>query len=424
MKTLAKLLLTACLALPIYADDKPQQDVDWDKARQLYQREQNGDKLTADEQAYLTHAKEVRRAQNEAQNAPPGVDLQKARELMRRQNAGEKLTDDEQQYLENAKKAVAARQAANNGNNANRPNAANVPPPPAPRESTGLVPLTQLTGDATYKGQTGGLYGNGSNEPPAKLKSAALAAAAQIQPLNADGKPAPDGRIVLISMGMSNTTMEFSTFVQLANNDHDKSPKVQIVDCAQGGQDAPKWNTAAPGDHSPWPNAEQRLKSAGVTDAQVQVIWLKQAIAGQGRLGEFPKHGDQLTADVEQNIKLARERFPNLKLVYLSSRIYAGYATTPLNPEPYAYEGAFAMRNVILNQLKTDLPKDGAIILWGPYLWADGTKGRSQDDLVYTREDLVGDGTHPSASGRQKVAQLLLKHFKTDPTAKGWFCKN
>jgi lysophospholipase L1-like esterase len=62
------------------------------------------------------------------------------------------------------------------------------------------------------------------------------------------------------------------------------------------------------------------------------------------------------------------------------------------------------------------------LLLWGPYLWADGVKPRS-DGLVWKREDLAGDGTHPSASGRRKVAQLLLDFFKNDDLAKGWFGK-
>ena len=41
--------------------------------------------------------------------------------------------------------------------------------------------------------------------------------------------------------------------------------------------------------------------------------------------------------------------------------------------------------------------------------------------LVWKREDLAGDGTHPSQSGRQKVAELLLTFFKTSMNAKGWF---
>ena len=35
----------------------------------------------------------------------------------------------------------------------------------------------------------------------------------------------------------------------------------------------------------------------------------------------------------------------------LSSRIYAGYAVTPLNPEPYAYESAFSVRGLIQQQM-------------------------------------------------------------------------
>jgi lysophospholipase L1-like esterase len=46
---------------------------------------------------------------------------------------------------------------------------------------------------------------------------------------------------------------------------------------------------------------------------------------------------------------------------------------------------------------------------------------RKSDGLVWKREDLVGDGTHPSDSGRQKVSDMLLNFVKTDPLAKTWF---
>jgi len=61
------------------------------------------------------------------------------------------------------------------------------------------------------------------------------------------------------------------------------------------------------------------------------------------------------------------------------------------------------------------------LLLWGPYLWAEGTKGRQIDSLVWERTDFGADGVHPSDSGRQKVAELLLKVFTTDPLAKPWF---
>ncbi len=61
------------------------------------------------------------------------------------------------------------------------------------------------------------------------------------------------------------------------------------------------------------------------------------------------------------------------------------------------------------------------MLLWGPYLWADGQKGRKSDSLLWKPEDFGGDGTHPSPSGPRKTAGLLLRFFKTDPTARIWF---
>jgi hypothetical protein len=121
----------------------------------------------------------------------------------------------------------------------------------------------------------------------------------------------------------------------------------------------------------------------------------------------------------------------SVKLAYFTSRIYAGYAKTPLSPEPYVYEEAFAMRWLIQDQIagKPALNYDAAkgevkspLLLWGPYLWADGETPRKADGLIYKREDLRDDdGTHPSDTGRQKVAEQLLMFLKTDATAKSWF---
>lgn len=239
-----------------------------------------------------------------------------------------------------------------------------------------------------------------------------------------------------MSIGMSNTTQEFSRFKQVADADADKSAGLVIVDAAQGGKAAAEWTNGADGGERPgnavWDEADRRLKAAGVTPRQVQVVWVKQALIQQGRFGEFPDHAKVLQKHLTSILNIAKARYPNLQLAYLSSRIYAGYATTQLNPEPYAYEGAFSVRWMIADQIKGEPslnydPAKGAVkaplALWGPYLWADGVKGREGDDLVYKREDLAGDGTHPSNSGRQKVADLLLKFFKSDPTAKGWFTK-
>ena len=50
-------------------------------------------------------------------------------------------------------------------------------------------------------------------------------------------------------------------------------------------------------------------------------------------------------------MQIAKTRFPNLKIAYLSSRIYAGYADTNLSPEPEAYQGGFAVKWLIADQI-------------------------------------------------------------------------
>ena len=175
-----------------------------------------------------------------------------------------------------------------------------------------------------------------------------------------------------------------------------------------------------------WQTVDDRLRQAGVSREQVQAAWLKQADAGPSQ--GFPKYAQTLQAEMQTIAHVLQARFPNLKLAYLSSRIYAGYARTRLNPEPYAYESGFSVKWLIGQQIKGDLdlnfdPKKGAVkspwLSWGPYLWANGTQAAA--GLRYEESDLANDGTHPSQSGQRKVAEALLEFFKTDSTTKVWF---
>ncbi|MBL9187731.1 MAG: hypothetical protein JNK23_09655 [Opitutaceae bacterium] len=348
-----------------------------------------------------------------AQEAP--VDFEKARRIFERARNGETLSAEDRAYVERAKQAKQKQPAAKQS-----------PGAPPPKWTQHLTPLPEL-GPATYKGEDGGLYGAGRNTPPETHLTAALREAEKIRPLDAAGRPAADGKIGLLSVGMSNTTQEFSRFMQEAAREPRKSPRVVLVDGAQGGQTGARWADA----NAPlWAQVDERITRAGLSAAQIQVAWIKQAESGPARLGDFPKHTDVLREHLVLVLGHLKKRFPNLRVVYLSSRIYAGYATTALNPEPYAYESAFAVRRLIQDQIagRAELNFDatrGAVrsplLLWGPYLWADGATPRAADKLTYEPRDFAADGTHPGDSGRAKVARLLLEFFKTDPTAKPWF---
>jgi hypothetical protein len=275
--------------------------------------------------------------------------------------------------------------------------------PECTQTSTGLVPLTDL-GKRKYKGQRGGLYPGGVNQPSRPYLKAGLAAAKRVRPINA--------QVVLLSIGMSNTTQEFRAFMRLAAGDPEVSPAVTLVDGAMGGWDARR--VARGGGY--WQALDRRLAAEGVSPREVQVVWLKEAIAGEDR--PFPQDAKALKANLRAIARILARRFPSLRLIYTSSRTYAGYAVTPLNPEPAAYDSGYAVRWLVQDRIERRLK--GPWIGWGPYLWTDGTKGRA-DGLTWTCEDVRKDGTHPSPAGAAKVARLLLEFFKSDPTAKTWF---
>jgi hypothetical protein len=306
------------------------------------------------------------------------------------------------------------------------------------------VPLIDL-GTSTYLGFTGGLYEHGASSPPPDHFAAGLEQSAKIQPLDASGNPSPSGRIVMLSIGMSNTTQEFCaagnpapctswSFVGQATADPDVNHStLLLVNGARGGQTSDTWTSPTASNYDAV--RLTNLTPAGVTEKQVQVAWLKTANAGPtGSLPSTNADAYRLVAQIGSIVRAMKVRYPNLRIVYLASRIYAGYASSTLNPEPYAYESGFAVKWAIQAQIDQtrsatadaragDLNyKTGVApwIAWGPYLWTNGMSGRS-DGLKWSTSDVQSDGTHPSQSGQQKVGVLLLAFFKSDPTSRAWF---
>jgi len=205
------------------------------RGRQLMQKASSGEKLTDEEQVYLERVKQAireRAAKGQPAAPPDGIDVQRVRKLMERTQAGEKLEAEDQAYLDRARQIMRQRQQGGT----NSPSATR---PVAPSDWIGLVPLTDMT--TGYKGEDGGLYGGGKNEPPAEHRAAHLKESEQIRPLDANGKPADDGKIGLITIGFSNTPIESEDFKRTADADPRKSPRVVIVNGAIGGRSAVMW---------------------------------------------------------------------------------------------------------------------------------------------------------------------------------------
>ena len=153
-----------------------------------------------------------------AASAGEPLDATKVRQLHQKVKNGQPLTTEEQAYYERGK---AARQT---GELTKKKEVSGTPPATGSKTSTGLVPLPDMSASDRYKDQDGGLYGGGNNTAPEAHLKAAMELAGKIQPLDADGRPSPGGRIVLLTHGMSNTTMESQGFLKLANAESAQEP--------------------------------------------------------------------------------------------------------------------------------------------------------------------------------------------------------
>jgi hypothetical protein len=290
--------------------------------------------------------------------------------------------------------------------------------------SVGYPPIMDL-GTGYWEGAMGGLYPNGSNYRPLFHNQQGLLLASQIQPLDASGNvDLTNGKIIWLSIGMSNTTMESQVFIPMADTFQNKNPMLDLIDGAQGGQDI---NIIIDPNDNFWQIINSRLAAAGYTAAQVQAVWFKEAEA-EPTDTSFATYPDALKNKYRAVMQIIKTKFPNTKLCYISDRIYAGYASSALNPEPFAYYTGWTVKRLIEDQINGDtaLAYSGTAIRspwlsWGPALWADGTTPRSDGFTWVCPDDYISDGTHPSLIGRQKVANMLFNFFTTDATAVPWF---
>lgn len=317
------------------------------------------------------------------------------------------------------------------------------------KRTNDLVPLIDMQGYKYLGAYAGGLYPDGQNEMPAAHYEAGLERARSIEPLNAQGQPDPNGKIIFTSIGMSTTSSVFcgvadpndsckegSLMSQVAG-DNQINGRLIFIDGADPGKTADEWE-------DPTLRAfrrveEEELTPFGHSEQQVQVAWVKLA-SSQPTVSLPNANSDalMLKEQIGNSMRALRSRYPNLKMVFFSSRVYGGYATSTINPEPYAYESGFATKWVIDAQIRQmyeegapvdpvagslDYTSEAPWMAWGAYYWANGQQPRS-DGMVWVPDDLKGDGTHLAKQGIEKITAILLDFFKTSPHTRCWFLNN
>lgn len=301
--------------------------------------------------------------------------------------------------------------------------------------TTGLVPINDLgTGTFTNAASqvwTGGLYLGGSNYMPYPHKAAGIQQSIQIAPRDTSGGVNQNGKIVWLSIGMSNANFESQQFIPIANGYSNKNPKLMLINGAQGSMSAERISSPwLPEYYEFWDTLYSRLSDSGVNFKQVQVIWFKEANPIFGSGATVMQYYDSLQVQFTRAMHEINVRFPNAKICYMASRISARYATTNLNPEPYSYYTGWAVRNLIEKQINGDTSlifsgpnKKSPFLMWGIYMWSDGSTPQVTNPNIFIDcpVDLTADGTHPSATGSIKVGNWLLDFYKNDTLSCPWF---
>ena len=351
----------------------------------------------------------------------------------------------------------------------------------------GIPPLTEFPPDYLYLGTYAGFLYDGSNAIPADHAADGVALAADVRPRDTAGRLCAPGsagcKIVFLSIGFSNNTIEFcggqgiggdpddpaaspcplpiasppyiqsESFIAqaLADSRVDHS-SVVLVDGAQGGKTLGDWDPVTTGYGEYNRVRDQILVPSGLSPLQVQAVWVKDANASPTvslATGDATHPPDAIVAErhLGNILRAIRAAYPNAKQVFVSPRIYGGYANTAvppntLNPEPYAYELGFSIKWLVRSQVEQSQgaapdPNAGDLdykknvapwVAWGPYLWANGTTPR-QDGLAWLNTDFrfrysSGSGTnectHPSINAERKVARQLLDFLVSSPET-SWF---
>lgn len=305
-------------------------------------------------------------------------------------------------------------------------------------DSTGLIAIPDL-GTGYYLGTyQGGLYPGGVNDMPAAHLQAGRKIAKSIKPLDAYGNVDwENGKVAMTAFGASTTGEPFNHFIDTIHLLDYVNPCFQAVTGTQGGKaleimqfpDLYPWY---------WDSVFARLADKGMTPEQVQIAWFKSG-SKLDTIVEMPLFPNALKSRFTACLGIIAEKFPNMKLIYMSGFVYGGYGDPAKEfyeviSEPGGYMNNFAIKWLIEDQINgvdslkfTNPGRKSPWIAWGPYEWADGEKTNIYNGLEWNCEldfTIDGGGYHLTNRGRSKEAALLLEYFKHNPTSRIWFMDN
>lgn len=297
---------------------------------------------------------------------------------------------------------------------------------PCAHNFTGLIPIADLATNS-FQGFTGGKYPSGSNAIPLEHFELGMQRSRLITPLDSMGHAdTVSGNIGFLVLGYSTAAMT-GRFFKTLSTVQQIDPKIKIIIGAQGGRDINSM-TSPLSDY--WTHIDSVLSEEHLNAQQIQVIWLSSGDIYTGQEA-FPQQCQLQIEKYRQMLNAVKEKYPNIRIVFISDRPYAGYIGGPGEgpqelKEPTAYYNSWTVKWLIEKQINSE--KNYSLyeipfIDWGPPLWTDGTKGNKQG-YTWDCDDAGKGGIHASSKGRMKEAALLFRFFSTHPYTKDFFRVN
>ncbi|MEP6682502.1 MAG: hypothetical protein ABJA35_04545 [Parafilimonas sp.] len=291
------------------------------------------------------------------------------------------------------------------------------------RNDTIAVPLNDL-GKGTFKDSTGGLYPGGVNKATGQYAVDLLKAAKRINPIDTFGNASLlDGKVVFVSLGGSTGGHNMKQLIKMTTDNPATNPYLKLFTCNNGKTDASLKDISDTAS-SYWKHVEEVIKGSKSSNRQIQVIYLE--TDDTSTLLIWPQRPIMVKNDLEACLRVFKQKFENIKLVYVLGRTRTFGTKAIWNKEPSPYYFGWSCKWAIEDQINgvrgTQYKGENAVspmITWGFYQWADSLPRKT--DEFYWRESETADGLHATAIGQDTLATRFQNFLLTDRYASIWY---
>jgi len=287
------------------------------------------------------------------------------------------------------------------------------------------IPLNDL-GTGTYNGYMGGLYPNGSNVASGSYAYDLDRACKLMVPIDTFGNPSPDGKIVFISLGGSTGGHNMRELKAKTEGNPLTNPNLLLLNCDNGKRSASLNSQMNPADPY-WDHVSQILTGgAHSSQRQVQIIYVEADDSSKDKAITFPSRSLLVKQELQACFRVYKQKFPNLKIVYLLGRTRTFGNQQLFNREPSPYYFGWACKWAIEDQIngvpgteyKGKKPVS-PIVTWGFYQWADSLPRKT--DNFYWRQSETKDGLHATDEGQDTLSSRFQNFLLTDKHTSLWY---